>query len=83
VTKGELGPSSHCISSSSTLLGTREGIVLTGSLDGVLNSMRESNFVEFRELRFAGDSGVAIVENVVQMFAGEKWKCCCSKFWQC
>jgi hypothetical protein len=67
VTKGELGPSSHCISSSSALLWAREGIVLTGSLLGVPNCMGEGDFVEFRKLAFAGDSGVAIVENAVQM----------------
>jgi len=64
VRKGELGPSSQSISSSSALLGTRECIVLTGSLEGVPNCMGEGDFEKFRELRFAGDRGVAIVENV-------------------
>jgi hypothetical protein len=64
VTKGELGPSSQSISSSSALLGTWECIVLTGSLEGVPNCMGEGDFVKFRELGFAGDSGVAIVDDV-------------------
>jgi hypothetical protein len=33
----------------------------------VPNCMGEGDFVEFRKLAFAGDSGVAIVENAVQM----------------
>jgi hypothetical protein len=72
VRKGELGPSSQCISSSSALLGTRECIVLTGSLEGVLNCMGEGDFVPFRELKFAGNSGVAIFEDAVPV----RGECC-------
>ena len=63
--KGELGPSSQSISSSYALLGTWECIVLTGSLEGVPNCMDEGDFDVFKELRFAGDNGVAILEDVV------------------